>query len=284
MLSLSLLINFSKLSAGQYTSSKDVILTSRNDGMFSILFDVFYLVRAYEKQQFNSVKVDFGSSGLYFEKGYGLNWWSYYFEPISYGIANKINTAKVNGDDGHPLIFPYNIPYGMELAISREEANALIKKHIIVKPYILKDVDQFVSDHFSGYTTIGVHYRGTDKMYGEAPKLKYEKALKVIKLHIKKLAVSDYKIFVATDEQDFIEFMLETFGDKICFNMDAARSTNGKPLHKLNKSPYKHGLEALMDCLLLSRTDLLIRTSSNLSLFSTYFNIDLPVVELTKRR
>ena len=40
---------------------------------------------------------------------------------------------------------------------------------------------------------------------------------------------------------------------------------------------------ALIDCILLSKTDLLIRTSSNFSLASTFFNPKLPVIELSKR-
>jgi len=78
--------------------------------------------------------------------------------------------------------------------------------------------------------------------------------------------------------------MIATFGHLICYYQDAIRSVNGKALHvDPAHSPYRVGREALIDCVLLSRTDMLIRTSSNLSLCSTFFNSDLPVQELNRR-
>lgn len=64
----------------------------------------------------------------------------------------------------------------------------------------------------------------------------------------------------------------------------AQRSSNGEPgVHFINKNNYSLGEEALIDACLLSKCDLLIRTSSNLSLWSTYFNPSLPTILLNHR-
>lgn len=44
------------------------------------------------------------------------------------------------------------------------------------------------------------------------------------------------------------------------------------------------GIGALKDCLLLGKSDLMIRTSSNLSFFAKYLNPKMPVIEVSQRR
>ncbi|MEI6790088.1 MAG: hypothetical protein WCK42_02780, partial [Myxococcaceae bacterium] len=74
------------------------------------------------------------------------------------------------------------------------------------------------------------------------------------------------------------------FPHQVVYLPEVKRSKDGKPLHLgKQQGQYESGLDALMDCLVLSKTNLLIRTSSNLSRWSAYFNPDLPVIELNKR-
>ena len=91
------------------------------------------------------------------------------------------------------------------------------------------------------------------------------------------------KIFVATDEQPFLEYLNAANPGKIIF-YDALRSTDGQAIHYSEKvQNYKKGEDAIIDCLLLSSCNLLVKTSSNLSLCSSYFNPDIPVLHLTTR-
>ncbi len=66
--------------------------------------------------------------------------------------------------------------------------------------------------------------------------------------------------------------------------IEAHRSSGTAGVHLSNRNQYKIGEESILDALLLSKCDLLVRTSSNLSLWSTYFNPDLPVILLNERR
>jgi hypothetical protein len=251
-----------------------IVLHSRDAGMFSMFMDVLSLVHCYEKGLYSGMEVNFGKEGLYYDEMVGDNWWSYYCEPICLGEKNIIN--HVFGDSP-------GAPGWIENHLSRKQAHRYIQKYIHIKPEISKIVDDFHRNHLAGNFVISVHYRGTDKFTEEAPFISYEQVVKHINRIISSNMKKNFKIFIATDEANFIYFMKDLYGDKVCYNEDAFRSTDGEPLHLGKYDHYKCGLDALIDCLLLSRGDYLIRTSSNLSCWSTYLNPHMRVHELSRR-
>lgn len=260
-----------------------VIMSSRSlSGMFSLFDDVFDLIKRYEVGHYKGIEVDFDDRGIYYEPNLGKNWWSYYFEPINLGKKNNIKKIMYPANPRYIIYFNDRDLYKEE-AINRKELFTLIQKYFHVKPHIQKKIDAFEKENFKNYFVISVHYRGTDKVT-IAPSVPYEKipeeVLKVIKMY----GNMKYKIFVATDEQAFLNYMITMFGDLVCYNKDSLRSTNGKPVH-LNKnfSRYKCGEDAIIDCILLSKGNFLVRTSSNLSRWSTYFNPGIPVVRLNNQ-
>jgi hypothetical protein len=100
--------------------------------------------------------------------------------------------------------------------------------------------------------------------------------------HVIARDLHDYQIFVATDEQGFLDFIHEAFPGKIvCLEM--LRATHSEPLHINNSNPYLQGENALVDVILLSKCTFVIRTSSNLSLWSSYLNPFLPVIHANNR-
>ncbi len=251
-----------------------VVLRSRDAGMFSIFYDVLALLQSYENSRFDYVEVNFGTTGCYYDPSYGSNWWGYYFQPVVLGHKSGPVKEVYGGDEGVN-------PWDIELRTSRAEAHRLIGKYIKLHAHVEEKINKFVKKQFRGYT-IGIHYRGTDKI-SEAPRMPYEYVDAKLQETMQRLGHQRYTIFVATDEGDFIRYMLTRYGDKICFLHQALRSFDGQPLHVTTSQKYKHGEDAVLDCLLLSKTDLLIRTSSNLSKCSTYFNPHLEVIELNQR-
>lgn len=252
-----------------------VVLNCRSSaGMFSIFCDVLSLVKHYEKGLYNGIEVDFEAQGLYYSYAHGLNWWEYYCEPIKYG--EKVNAIHVMGD------CPGSPAFDIERHTSRQEAFSLIQTYIHFKPAIMQEIDRFEQENFCGNFVIGVHYRGTDKIE-EAPRVDYFTVLDKVVEEIGKLPGDRYKIFVATDEEAFLQYMISHFGNAVCYNKKALRSTNGFPLHFSECDRYAQGLDSIIDCVLLSRSQYLIRTNSNLSLWSTFFNPDVPVFEINQR-
>lgn len=256
---------------GAYQPKPYIVMHSRDAGMFSVWMDVLSMVDCYEKGLYSGIQVSFGKEGLYYDENHGENWWEYYCEPIKLGYGLDIH---VMGD-------PPNSPGWIEEKLTRHEVRDYIEKYIHVKSFIMDRVAQFQIENFVGNFVISIHYRGTDKFIHEAREVPYENVAKQVDKVIKESGGQKYRIFIATDEQNFLDYMIQKYGDIVCFN-DAMRSSNGEPLHVNNSDPYQQGLETVMDAILLSRGHYLIRTTSNLSRWSTFFNPDLPVFELNQ--
>lgn len=239
-----------------------------NPGMFSLFSTVVGFLDFYEEKGC-AIEVDLENKGAYYDKKKGANWWTYYFEPISLGTKSA-NAIEV-GDAEQAAFANQTLSH-----MSREKAQQLIEKYIVIKKPLQKKIDAFVKKHFQDQFVIGVHYRGTDKI-SEAPRIAYEQVFKEVEKAAH--AHPSYKLFVATDEQAFLDAISARFQGKVVF-LDAIRSSNGKALHASQKNGFQKGEEALLDCVLLSKTNLLIRTASNLSACSALFNAHLPVILL----
>jgi hypothetical protein len=266
-----ILLFFSELTLECRVDKKFITLKCReNAGIFSVFNDVLVLLKFYEQKRCLGVEVDFGLEGVYYDFKHGPNWWSYYCEPIFYGNKRHVHLAKG--------FFEWQA----ESSIGRHEAFGLIQRHIRFKPFILEKVHN-IEKTFAGKHAIGVHYRGTDKIK-EAPRVSYEDVLIAIKTYMNSHPEHDYKIFVATDERNFMDYMEEAFGEIICYNQENIWSIDERPVHlNSDNDHFKCGENAIIDSILLSRTHFLIRTSSNLSLWSTFFNPNLQVFELNRR-
>jgi hypothetical protein len=253
-----------------------LIMTCRKVGMFWTFLSIIGALYHFEKGVYSGVKVAFGDQGTYYQPEMGGNWWEYYFERIATPhTSGGIYTSPYGPTTGHFSDFT-------EYNIYRKKAYELIKKYVHVKPHVQNIVDQFVESHFNGGPVIGVHYRGTDK-YIEAPRANYDLVDAMINEEIAKIQTDQFQIFVATDEQAFLDYMLERHPERVIFYEDAIRSTDGYAVHLKSKENYKKGEDAVVDCLLLSKCDLLMKTSSNLSLCASYFNPDIRVVNLSLR-
>lgn len=241
-------------------------------GLFHNFNIVLGCLDLYDRYEYLGLTVDFKTEGLYYEEAYGPNWWNYYFEPIDLPARKTQKTAtllKYFKDEEKGAL-----GNGAHFYMSRERAHTLIERYIKVHQEILQEVDEFYSRYLKEAVLIGVHYRGTDKNL-EAEEVSYSAVADKVREHLED---ASYKIFVATDEPEFLNYMQEEFAGKV-YAIDAQR-IQGKPVHYTSKKCFLKGKEALIDCLLLAKTHLLIRTNSNLSAVSAYFNPQVPVVNL----
>lgn len=247
-------------------------------GFFSVFTAVMGYLDLYDSRDIDGLTVNFQANGLFYEAGHGQNWWNYYFEPIDFGNKQNADVEySVANETGR-------VAYLTEIGLSRNRIVELMKKYITIKPDVLAEVNQFTNENFGNKFVIGVHYRGTDKSC-EAKSLCYEAVSSEVSSQIDKKQPNDFVIFVATDEQGFLEHMQKAFEGKVV-SSNCLRSSDKTPIHYFNSkntSPYKTGKEALLDCLLLSKCHHLVRTSSCLSLVSTYFNPNLTETLLNQR-
>ena len=234
-------------------------------GFFSVFTTVVGALDFYEQQKKAGLRVDFATRGAYFDSRYGNNWWQYYFEPIEIGSKKKAEICTFS--DHRKAHFSNDTKYLMK----RSRAHYLIKKYIHIKPHIRSKIRSFYNKNFKKRHIIGIHYRGTDKVL-EASGVSYEQVLSVLNSVSKKYRKKSIQVFVATDEENFLHYLQEHCPYPVIF-YDAIRSTNDKPVHLYqSENNYKKGEDALIDSLLLSKCDYLIKMASNLSDVSLLFN------------
>ena len=127
-----------------------------------------------------------------------------------------------------------------------------------------------------------MHYRGTDKTK-ESPVVPYDTVKRNIEHYLKLHPETDC-VFIASDDINFIENMeWASVGRSIIYRNDSLRSQDGNSIHEsADTNKYEVNRDAIVNCLLLSRCDALLKTASILSGWSKLFNPKLPVVVLNQ--
>ncbi len=264
-------------------------------GVFHNFMNVIGFLDFCEENKIKNFEVDFGEKGHYYEKDLGPNWWNYYFQPIDQKsllvkvlLGFKRTKKRISSDK------MANFVKKVEFEMSRDRAYELIQKYIHLKDELQNEVDAFTNAHFSDHYIIGIHYRGTDKIHKiegyaqtEATMISYEEIFRKVDEVIVRQKKGQFRLFVATDSQDFLDVICSRYPALVVY-APAIRSQDGKPLHyKVNDAPplyyYQQGKEAVVDCVLLSKCDFLIKTSSNLNYCSSLFNPRLETISLNQR-
>ena len=254
------------------------------------------------------IPVIYFDKGYYYSKAHGSNWWNYFFVPL---ISDKITSKVVSYGDRYgyhqieslPLEDKVNKPYLYTNVTFQKVLRPIpgdfqkIYQKIRLNNQFRRKIDNFRSTHFKNYWMIGIHYRGTDKFasFNDNEDLKenrhfhYDQVVTHLKRHISKLHKDkSVAIFVASDEEPFVQKIKQNFSRVISYNSSRSMiSTSGLSLDtkkcvagstskeclKLKKlqeasihrgnnkiTPYKKGNDAVMDIWLLSSCDELFRT------------------------
>jgi hypothetical protein len=161
-------------------------------------------------------------------------------------------------------------------------ANYLINKYLVVREDVVSEVDDFCRRHFAERSVVGVHYRGTDKVR-ESPMVPYERVRRNIDRYLELYPATDC-VFVATDDANFLDHLQNSsLGPTLVYRDDSFRSRDGSSIHESSPTDkYAMNRDAIVNCLILSRCEALLKTASILSGWSKLFNPRLPVVMLNR--
>src|SRR5574341_209727 len=175
-----------------------------------------------------------------------------------------------------------NLGKDYDRVLNIDLASFLINKYLVVKHNVVAEVEDFCSKHLANRKVLGVHYRGTDKGE-EAPFVPYDSVKRNIDRYLNLCPDTD-RIFLASDDINFIEYMEKNIvGLPILYRNDSFRARDANSIHKSeDTNKYEITRDALVNCLLLSRCDALLKTASILSGWSKLFNPRLPVVMLNR--
>jgi hypothetical protein len=187
-----------------------------------------------------------------FNGPYGQNWFDKYFEqtPVNGG---KIKTVSSFKELGWPTYF-----------MNRLTASARFIRHAVVRPSVLSETDCFDVNSY-----VGAHYRGTD--FAEAKPVSFEKFVD----HVDRIRDKCHYLgtFFATDVKDLV-----LDGYDVVQRKDSFRSDTKFPIHKSNVlARCDTGMDAIVNCILLSRCKVIVRTRSRLSAWAGIFNPSLEI-------
>ncbi|HEX2100861.1 MAG TPA: hypothetical protein VHF69_09365 [Candidatus Synoicihabitans sp.] len=152
-------------------------------------------------------------------------------------------------------------------------ARALFLNAFEIAPPLVNRINGLREALFGGRFMLGVHYRGTDKKL-EAERVPYETVLESVRAALDQAALAlggEVGVFIATDEAAFAEAALRSLAPfTVVTAPGAQRSLDGKPIHQ-SKRDCSPGLaeQAMIDCLLLSHCDAILKTPSMLSGWAT---------------
>ena len=156
-------------------------------------------------------------------------------------------------------------------------AKDLFDKYVGFNQKITEEVSAFTDKWFAGKRVLGIHYRGTDKT-AEAPAVSYQELLN----YICKTRADHPEfnlIFLSSDDANVISFLTDSnLPVPIVCREDVIRSESGDPIHlRQENSKITINRDAMVNCLILSKCNYLLKTASLLSDCSVIFNPDLQV-------
>ncbi len=209
----------------------------------------------------------------------GPNWTDYFFE--QYSISKSELPAvqqQIASDQAVRLANRYDINLlarGDRLKELQNElgdvheASRLFSRHFRFSQAVVDVACRFVGESFGLSPFIGIHYRATDKVGIESAAVTFDAMARQIAEHR-----AGMKLFVATDNNEFLEFCRVRFrGDVVSFSQPDGTSH----LAQIDRN-FEKGLTAIVDCLILSKSRVLIKTPSLLSAWSKVLNKNLPLI------
>lgn len=279
-------------------------------GFAACLLTVLNYVRYCEREGLTPVVHLDGSCGTHFlDPDYGDNVWEQYFEPVGpYSSAelqrmltdprcsqiasnlrhvdkSLLQQIKADSDSIFTWTFGHwrtNMPDDMDawFAEQRRKGRDSVRRHVRVKPHVLEKVEGFFDQNMRGRQLLGVHIRGTDLHY--APPVSPAEYFGPIERYFEEHP--DAWLFLATDQIQYLAVMKKRYG-AVVLHYDCLRSATATPPFEMKEgAPYQKGEDVLIDILLLSRCDFLVRGASNIPEMAIYFSDKMDSWDLSLRK
>lgn len=247
-------------------------------GFFAVLQLVLYILLYCEEK---GLSPDISAhGGQYGDSAGQVDWFKLYFKRVKpYGRAIENRIAERN------RIFPAKLLNVQQLGLHRRykghvdftQLGKLFNTYYSAVDSITEEVNQLCSELSVGPTTLGVHYRGTDKHF-EAGRVSWSTIVECIRNTVAAEPKISH-ILLSSDEFEFLEHVKQQ-GLRCSITIAPSRyfGVGGKPVHFSGHNGLEIGREALVTALLLSRCGWLLKTASFLSAWSKIFRPELPVL------
>jgi len=269
-------LNLKELSFGDLNEDKIfyVIKRTPGTGMFSNITFILNHLKICEKFDFVPIIDMENFHTIYNEKNNvrnNKNAWNYYFKNLNKFTLNEVYKSKnvLITDNKFFNFFSYNIDKDIQLS-------KLLRDRIIINKYLQRSYSKILKK-FNNKNILGIHFRGTSyKRSAGHPLPATKKQMYNITKNILENNRID-KIFLVTEEQNYLDFFIKKFGDKVIYLKSSYRSNTNDAfkIYPRNLHRYKLGREAVLEAMLLSSCKHFVYLCSNISAAAIGFNNEI---------
>jgi hypothetical protein len=241
---------------------------SRNAGLFSYVGQVLGNLHVSDIQGLD-MWVNIPHSP-YLETERGNNCWDYYFEqPYNLSEDNIKDYDIVDEKEWFDGKLDTITPNFTDETVKR--ARELTGKYIKPKQHIAEKINKFKEEVLKTDSYSAVHFRGTDHHYGTPDGTFPIIPWSVYFDYMQQLLARYEKVLVCSDQQNFVDEAIKTFGADKVAAYQSVRSTNHIAVHYNNEgAKYRTGEDVTIEALLMSDSKYLIRTCSGVTHFSIF--------------
>ncbi|SIT45418.1 conserved hypothetical protein [Paraburkholderia ribeironis] len=243
-----------------------------NSGFFSVMQMVLFILMYCDEKSL--VPCISARRGLYGDPEGKLDWFSTFFEPVRTHTtvegSRRVRTSTVRD------LVQLGFRQRYETRLRLPSASELFFSHYRVAAPLEREVAAICHTLGIGKTTLGVHFRGTDKRL-EAVPVPWQEFCRQVEA-----TLADHPqlktIFVSSDEPAFLDYFTAwPFRKPVKVAPAKLLARAGLPVHFSGYAGLEIGREALVSSLLLANCGFLVKTPSYLSAWSKIFNPSLPV-------
>tara|TARA_Y100000590_G_scaffold302630_1_gene341153 strand:- start:2610 stop:3659 length:1050 start_codon:yes stop_codon:yes gene_type:complete len=199
-----------------------------------------------------------------------FNAWEYYFEKLNNFELTEVYKSKnvIITSNKFYRNFYYNF-------LENKKLKKFFTQKIKIRNKFIKIYEKIYSN-LKDKKTLGIHFRGTS--YKRTPGHPFPPTKDQILICVKKIIEKEKieKIFLATEELDYLEFFKKKFPNNLIYIGSSYRSNRNDAfkLYPRNLHRYKLGREILLETMLLSRCDIFLYSNSNVSKAVIGFNFN----------
>jgi hypothetical protein len=264
---------------------KTLVVTARSAGFFSSFNCVMtHLDYHLGRDGFTAVEVDWRGDENLPHFSYGNlqdgNIWQHFFEPLAFPSFPPTRVEMREYPEAACRITYLDVYATLKLnPFWRRRYHELFQKYIGIKPFLELRAAEIYQASMAGRYCIGVHYRHPQhqhELLRPMPPLGFFIAR--VKRHLPKTGAA--AVFLASDFAPAVTAFQSAFGAQLVVvpQVTRAESAMDEQIHHGLQKNLRLGEEVLVDCLLLSRCDVLIHVNSNVATAAAYINPRLKLV------
>lgn len=260
-------------------SKKYIYIDNSSKGLFAYVWGVMNAL--HHLKEGDVLYVNLNQMTPYFDPNYQntKNVWEYYFKQPFDQITDLENYEVIELHSLGPLLFAldgegnYGLSPNSRFYEERTaQAKTVLQKYFKLQSHVLDKIENFYSEYMEGKKVLGIHYRGGEAFHHGHGKFQFNKMDLQHHYDWVDKYIDDYdKLLLITNDEIAKNSFTEKYGQKLIrYDCDLlCPPGDHRDLTWLHcDRNYEKGEFATIECILFSKCDKLLATSSNLGCLS----------------